>query len=190
MSGEEVSRAPVEARSTPAMGMPERLQRIRRRTARYGFLQELELEFLSGPAAAVVRQLDRATRIYISLPQVLRGARALRGCAEALVANLRGDGGQPRTRRAILEAIRCLNRYCLENCLSDRLYHGNLVFYALQCTARAYMDSSNGAERRVLMHAVERAHQALGTVGCEGSCLSEEEMFLLFMQQVPYTSQD
>ena len=172
------------------MNLPERLQRVRRGISRHGFLQELELEFLSGPAAAVVQQLDRAVRVYISLPRVQRGAQALRHCAEKVIADLRGEGGRARTRVEILDAIRCLNSYCQEHDLTDRLYHGNLVYYSLQCAARAFMDSNYGVERRVLLHAIERAHQALGTVGRDTSCLSEEEMFLLFIQQVPYSKYD
>ena len=183
MSGEEVSRAPVEARSTPATSSAGKLTT---RSTWHAYLADLQADLLGGPPLAVIPDLQLVVETYAALPRIWRGARALRQCAGTLLISLRGPGRGIGTKEDVIAAIERLVTWEQSQTMSDQVFFGNLVYYTLQCVAVRCKHAAFQYHHAALIKAMEWAHQALAAVQFDRDSLSEEEMFLLFVQHSPF----
>ena len=169
--------------------VPSRAGRARLRSVRNGFLRDLQADFITGSPLDVIPCLQWAVESYVSLPRIWRGARALRQCASTIYNVLRGSGRAARaigTKEDVVGAIGRLCAWDRNQNMSDQVYMGNLVYYSLQCVAVNCKQSGVQFHRAALLRSLEWAQQALGAVQFDSDSLSEEEMFLLFVQHAPF----
>ena len=185
MSGEEVSRAPVEARSTPATSSAVPLLKAGEAGAGpvlNGVLDALMADRLTRSPMADLEFLKWAVLSYVGINGNWSGIQALRRRVGLLLSNTRAGGDAVCTREELVEVLQRLRERVRTQGLSIEVYLGLLVHYTVQGVYVSCMSSRDAGQRKILQSSLLWVQRNLGRIQCTADRLSEEERFVLFVQ--------